>query len=411
MHLTESSQAHLKQNEIDAGLQGWKPDSLVISSTRNDDRNAGPGDGSSIPLDLPPLQQVLPFVHLFIEKVNAVIPLFHAKCLLRLVHDSYNLSPIQRDPVAWAAVNVVLGLTHRKGLVGVSSVKEAVGYLNKAQSVLPDVMLGEIQVLNIQVLVGIVMLLEGSEDLQPSLILIATTIRLAHGIGLHNRHFSAHLDPVLARQRSYVFWIAYILDKDLSLRSKQPSIQVDDDIDLDLPSSPLNELPIDNVAGINEASASPGIITTMDGAVKMDYLVTRIQLAVIEGGVYDYIFSTRAQKRSPEERSCALESVAQALEQWKTSVPPEFKAAEASRKASPDSLGLLCVLSATSLMCTTCINQANFMNAKWVGSLRNYGKDGTVPVLPPQWEELVDEVRNFMVLFGQLAVIDRWNWW
>jgi hypothetical protein len=178
-----------------------------------------------------------------------------------------------------------------------------------------------------------------------------------------------------------------------------------------LPDPHLNELRIHDTSEIDESSASPGIITTTDGTVNLEYFVTRIQLAVIEGGVYDYLFSTRSQKRSLEERSCALESVARALQQWKASVPPEFKGVEASRKASPDTFGFLCVLSATSLMCTTCINQANFMNAQWVGSLRKYGRDGTVPLLPPQWEALVDEARDLMVLFGQLGVIDRWNWW
>ena len=392
-------------------LQRQKPVLFASVSARREDRNIDHGASSSTALELPPSQQALPIIHLFIEKFNAVLPLFHAKSLLRLVHDSYNLSPKQRDPVAWAAVNVVLALAYRKGLVGISSTKEAVGYLNKAQTVLSDVVLGDIELLNIQVLVGMVMLLEGSEDLQHSLILIATTLRLAHKIGLHNRASSAHLDPTLARQRAYVFWIAYIMDKGLGLRSKQPSIQLDDDIDLDLPDSQLNELQIDDTAEIDKSNNSPGIVTTIDGTVKMDYFVTRIQLAVIEGGVYDYLFSTRSQKRNPEERSCALESVAPALQQWKASVPPEFKGTEASRKAAPDTFGFLCVLSATSLMCTTCINQANFMNAQWMGSLRKYGRDGTVPLLPPQWEALVDEARDLMVLFGQLGAMDRWNWW
>jgi hypothetical protein len=305
----------------------------------------------------------------------------------------------------------VLGLAHRKGLVGISSTKDAVGYLNKAQSVLSDVVLGDIQLLNIQVLVGMVMLLEGSEDLRPALILIATTLRLAHKIGLHNRAFSAHLDPTLARQRACVFWIAYILDKNLSLRARQPSIQLDDDIDLDLPSPHINEFRIDGTAEIGEAGSSAGIIVTADGTAKMDYFVTRIQLAVIEGGVYDYLFSTRSQKRSLEERSCALESVDRALQQWKASIPPEFKGAEASRRIPPDMIGFLSILHATSLMCATCINQANFMNAQWVASLRKYGRDGTALRLPPQWEALIEDARDLMVLFGQLGAIDRWNWW
>ena len=141
------------------------------------------------------------------------------------------------------------------------------------------------------------------------------TMRLAHKLGLHSRASSAHLDAVLARQRARVFWLAYILDKDLSMRSKQPSIQLDDDIDLDLPSPKFAAADERQMGDDDDAvGIGAGIITTADGAAKMNYFVTRIQLAVVEGGVYDYLYSTRSQKRSPEERSRALESVASALE-------------------------------------------------------------------------------------------------
>ncbi|KAI9881710.1 MAG: hypothetical protein M1823_006579, partial [Watsoniomyces obsoletus] len=300
-------------------------------------------------MSLPPLQQVLPVVQIFLQKFNAVLPLFHADTLLHLVHDFYNHGPQkQRDPVAWGAINVVLALAHRQGLAGSSNTNYSAECFSRVQSVLSAVTLGNVELLNIQVLVGMVMLSQGSQDLQPSLILLAMTMRLAHKLGLHSRASSAHLDPVLARQRARVFWLAYILDKDLSMRSKQPSVQLDDDIDLDLPSPKFaaaeRQMGDDHAAGIGA-----GIITTADGAAKMNYFVTRIQLAVVEGGVYDYLYSTRSQKRSPEERSRALESVASALERWKASNPPEFSAAAALRGVPPDTLRFLCVLHSTSL--------------------------------------------------------------
>lgn len=319
-----------------------------------------------------------------------------------------------RDPVAWAAINIVLALAHRQGLTGSGSVNRAVEYLGRAQSVLSDVVLHKTQLLNIQVLVGMVMLLQATKDLQPALILIATTMRLAHRIGLHNRRSAAHLKPIVARQHANVFWLAYLLDKDLSMRSKQPSIQRDDDIDLELPYSfPIEQDRIDDDLTNKDDSVGTGNISTIDETFKTNYFVTRIHLAVIEGGVYDYLYSTASQKRSPEERTQALESVSSALEQWKASIPFKANGVEALQSLSPTALRFLGVLEATSLMCTTLINQAHAWNAQWITSLNKYKIEGNPPSLPPRWGPLVDESRQLLVLNEQLQLgtMDRWNFW
>ncbi|KAK6365530.1 hypothetical protein LTS17_011249 [Exophiala oligosperma] len=365
---------------------------------------------SSRALDLPPLQQILPVVHLFLENFNTVLPLFHAESLLRLLHTTYNLDARSRDPVSWAAINIVVALAHRHWLTDRGNINRAMEYLVRAQSVLSEIVLDETKLLNIQVLVGMVMLLQGAKDLKPALILISTTMRLAHKIGLHNRTSAAHLDATVAGQCARVFWLAYILDKNISLRAKQPSIQRDDDIDLDLPcpvQTQKDQFNSDQADG--DDGLGTGMISTIDGAFKMDYFVTRIHLAVIEGGVYDYLYSTASQKRSLEERSHALNSVSKALEQWKTSIPLQFRGVDALQRLSPSALRFLGTLDATSLMCTTMINQAHAWNAEWITSLQKYDKEGTVPLLPPRWSSLVDESRRLLVLFEQLGSMDRWN--
>lgn len=275
---------------------------------------------------------------------------------------------------------------------------------------LSSVVLGDIKLLNIQVLVSMVMLLRASQDPKPALILIATTMRLAHAIGLHDQAYSAHLSFLDARQRAYVFWLGYILDKDLSMHSKQPSIQIDDDINLDMPSPTVLQCEGD-MSMINNTYSSMGVITTTDGIVKMNYLTACIQLAAVEGGVYDYIYSTRSRKRSPDERSRALQSVAHALEQWKASIPTEFNASACSERVAPGVLHFLGTLHSTSLACTTLINQAHAWDTEWIASIRRYGRQGIAPLLPPKWEVLVGEARGLLVLFGVLGETYRWNFW
>jgi hypothetical protein len=362
------------------------------------------------PMVLPSLEQALPVIHAYLQDFNSVLPLFDADTLLRLVHDCYSAGPLQRDPVVWAAINVVLALAQRHNIVATRDIPSSAVYLSRAESVLSRVVLGDIQLLNIQVLVGMVMLLQASQDSKPALILIGTTIRLAHGIGLHDRTYSAHLDSVQARQRACVFWLAYILDKDLSMRSKQPSIQVDDDINLDLPSPTVLQCN-ENASKPNNTDDTTGVITTADGTVKMNYFMARIQLAAVEGGVYDYIYSTRSRKRSSEERSRALQSVAYALEQWNASIPSEFEAGAGSRRVAPGMLRFLGALHSTSLACKTLINQAHAWDVEWIASIRRYSRQGIEPLLPPKWEALVGEARDLLVLFGALGETDRWNFW
>lgn len=369
------------------------------------------GNKPTKPMVLPPREHVLAVIQVYIKDFNAVLPLFDAKALLQLVHDCYNVGPLQRNPVAWAALNVVLALAQRYTVVDSHNVPSPAECINRAESVLSRVMLGDIQLLNVQVLVGMVMLLQASPDLQPSLILIATVMRLAHAIGLHDRTYSAHLDTVQAKQRACVFWLAYILDKDLSLRSKQPSIQIDDDINLELPSPTAIEHQMGDWSVPNDSDMQSGIITTTDGTAKMNYFVTRIQLAVIEGGVYDYLYSTRSQKRSLNERSHALRSVACALQQWKASIPPEFSASAGIMRVPSGMLHFLGALHSTTLACTTIMNQAHAWDAEWLASLRRYGRQGIVPQLPQQWESVVDEARDLMVLLGALGMTDCSNFW
>lgn len=54
----------------------------------------------------------------------------------------------------------------------------------------------------------------GTQNPQPSFLLVAAAIRLAHSIGLHKRGSAFNLNPVEVEQRKRVFWIAYMLDKE-----------------------------------------------------------------------------------------------------------------------------------------------------------------------------------------------------
>ncbi|KAK0113974.1 hypothetical protein ONS95_014217 [Cadophora gregata] len=348
---------------------------------------------------------------IFINSFNSVLPLFHADTLLSLVGECYAHSPHQRDPVSWAAINIVLALAAQISPIDDRDYNQKTytdgkfEYLSKAQSVISQVMLGETRLLNIQVLVGVVMVLQTEHDLTAALLFISATMRLVHKMEMHNREASAHLDLVERRQRARVFWLAYVLDKDLSLRAKQPSVQSNDDIDLEMPSL----LPTSG----EEDGGRAGIIATADGKSEMNFFLARVQLASIEGSVYDCLYSMRASKRSIEERSMARHNILSALKDWQLSIPPEFGAAVVTSTTghNPASDGFFCLLHSAALHCITLINQANAWDEKWVLGLRDHERGFGALQLPPGWDDLVRQARDYMALFGQTCSKEVWFSW
>lgn len=362
-------------------------------------------------MKLPPLQRAMAMVGIFLNTSNSLLPLFHADSLLRLVGECYARPPQQRDPVIWAAINVVFALASQQVPGGHGDARsdsptdQTMEYLGEAQSVISTVMLSETRLVNIQALVGMVMVLQTAHDLTPALMLISATMRLAHKIGLHDHAASAHLDPVERRQHARVFWLAYILDKDLSLRTQQPSIQRDEDINMELPSS----LPV----SIDDNDNMAGIVVTPDGHAMTNYFLSRVTLATIEGRIYDFLYSTRAVNGSLEDRISAKDDILNALDAWRASIPPEFSASAVSlsTRNKPAISGFFCVLHATSLQCMAFATRAHAWDGKWVDGVRSHSRGIQSIKLPSSWETLVHQARNYMLLFGDVWSRDAWHCW
>ncbi|OJJ06476.1 hypothetical protein ASPVEDRAFT_87774 [Aspergillus versicolor CBS 583.65] len=387
---TQNGGQGLEQTRITAQVEDHHEDDHTISA-----------------MELPPLEQAMAMVGIFLNSNNSVLPLFHADTLLCLVGKCYAQQPGQRDPVVWAAINVVFALASQvvPDVGSQNQTDRTTEYFNKAQSAVSTVMLGETCLLNIQVLVGMVMVLQTAHNLTPALLLISATMRLAHRLGLHNHAASAYLDPVRRRQHARVFWLAYILDKDLSLRAQQPSVQLDDDIDVELPSA----FTVSN----DDNDKMAGIVMTADGNASMNYFLARVKLANIEGRIYDCLFSNRAVNGSLEERESAKESIVSSLDEWRASIPHEFSASivTSSTRNKPANSGFFCVLHSTSLQCMALVHRAHAWDGQWVMSLRSHSRGIQMLQLPPYWETMVHQARDYMLMFRQIWSRDAWFRW
>ena len=166
---------------------------------------------------LPDRKDILPIIEHYFQKANCIIPLFDQFSFMQLFNDWYTI-PASRTRVNWAAIQVVLALGLRTagskaGELCPNSVKMADAYLNEAQSALPELVTRDGDILGLQVLLGIVFLLQYSSDQKPASVVIVSAMRLVHRLELHSTLSAQHRTSEEATQRSRVFWIAYALDK------------------------------------------------------------------------------------------------------------------------------------------------------------------------------------------------------
>ncbi|KAH8901457.1 hypothetical protein GQ53DRAFT_835242 [Thozetella sp. PMI_491] len=361
----------------------------------NNDTNRHGKSLSRLPvMDLPPSQEVIPIIETFLSTCNSVIPLFHGPTLLRTVLDWYS-HPLQRSPAVWAAINVVLALTYHQSddlpmfHGGINQ------YIQNAQSVLTELTTDNAELLNVQVFAGLVMFYQGTPNIAATTVLTATALRLAHRLGLNTHQGSEHLDAIESRQRNRVFWIIYILDRDTSFKARTPPLQSDAEIDLDMPP----EEP--------EADGA-GFVFTDDGQSKMNFFRAQVQLAHIQGKVYEAAYSVWAQNAEQEEQAQKANHTLDMLINWSSQLPPGFTASELLSSGSRALLRFFCILSAARISCFSVLLRTNHTDEKWIARLQGYGKNSTAgellapldPILPHRWELLVAESKEFLWLFA-----------
>ncbi|KAK0728293.1 fungal-specific transcription factor domain-containing protein [Lasiosphaeria miniovina] len=315
--------------------------------------------------ELPPKPEALSLLKDYFENFNCMLPLFHQPTFMHLVERQYSSDPY-RGSGWWASLNVALAIAHRlrvmSNLVPADEDEKAWAYLKNAMSVFTELTMRNTDLLSVQALLGMALFMQGTPNPQPSFLLIATAIRLSHSIGLHKRVTGFNLNPVEIEQRKRVFWIAYMLDKDLCLRSGRPPAQHDDDMNVSLPDAD----PVDNI----------GNIPLADGKGKMNLFRVMCELAMVEGKVYNKLYSTKATKQSDGELLNTIGELDQELEDWKDSIPIDFRP-EHEIKASHTPLILhIVMLHFNYYSCLTTIHRMSIHHGYWTSRLSNYAIQG-----------------------------------
>jgi hypothetical protein len=251
---------------------------------------------------LPPKDRVLNLVEKSLQGFHPAYPLFD-KARFMSVFDSLDTSV--NDPGRWACLNVVLALTSQFQHGTAQDMEEDCetwGYFQTAFAVVGQLMTMHVTLWSVQALLGMALVIQGTPNQGPVSLLISAAMKLAHRMGLHKRCQNPNISAAEIEERKRVFWIAYSLDKDLSLQMGQPLAQDDDDMDVELPSE------------IDSSLIYPGEST------RMNFFNFRARLAMIQGQIYKRLYSVKATKQAVAERVVAATELEAMLQSWRASV-------------------------------------------------------------------------------------------
>jgi hypothetical protein len=204
--------------------------------------------------------------------------------------------------------------------------------------------------------------------------------------------------------------------QDISLRAKAPSVQDDEDIDV---SSSLMIL-----------SDGSGLISTADGHSQLGFFRLRLDLARIEGKIYDLLHSSRSIKVQGPDRQQRVASLQTMLDRWYESIPAAFhmdKVYTTVRDANM--LEMITGLYHTYFICITSTHGIYSAQAEWmrkVGSLSKVAiEDFAVamhgprvtnftqnqdPPLADAWDHCVEISRGSMKLFQDASPTEGMIW-
>lgn len=356
---------------------------------------------------LPPLAELLPVIQDYFVNLNSIIPLFDEGIFMRMLNES---SPsIHTTPVLNAAVNVILALTYLYRATTHSLIPffDPQTCTSNAQSIMNNLAASDHDLLGLQVLLGLVMLNPGTQGLSTAGSLIGSAIKLAHKLRLHHSRTNALLDTETSLQRARVFWIAYILDRDVSFRRCDPPLQQENDHDIADPSSA-------------QGSGLVRFITTSGTEVYLDVFRTSVNLARIQGDIYERLYSVRAETQPFDMQQHNRNIIHLMLREWLSTIPAELHPDKLSGLSSDPATRQLVVLYFTYLSCFLQSHRVSSHDGEWISRLVNYSQrivesagpepssQALSPFLEPSsvWVEVVGAARECIRLF---RVVERDN--
>ncbi|KAE8353296.1 fungal-specific transcription factor domain-containing protein [Aspergillus coremiiformis] len=263
---------------------------------------------------LPTREETFSLLRDYIENFNVIFPVFQRSELLSLFNQE-SLDMRGQTPSQWACINAVLATAYmlrpENGGSGKTEHQKSWLFIQNALEVVNELCLGTPDLLTLQALLIMATFLLGISAVQPCGFLVSTAIHLCHELGLGKTEEGSPLCSEEIQHRRTVFWIAYWLDRELSLRFCEPPAQRDESFSATLPM----EAPTD----------SKYTMPTSDLSGSFNAFRSTCQLAMIKGQLYKDLYSPVAEDRPLSQVVASVGVLDEKLQEWKRSIPPEYQ--------------------------------------------------------------------------------------
>ena len=230
---------------------------------------------------------------------------------MKLVQRQFSWNP-DESPSWWASFNVVLAFGYmeraQKSPDGSDNIQKSLGHIKNALNVVMELFMRTADILAAQALLSLALYFQRTPNPQPLFMFAASAMRLSQSMGLHRAN-TFGFSPAEVEERRRIFWVAFILDADISLRTGRPSVQDVKDFDVPLPSkTPQDEL---------------GIMT-VDG-VQINYFHMLAEFALVQRQIHRHLYTATAFKKSGENLIREINRCKEILLGWSKSFPEQFR--------------------------------------------------------------------------------------
>ncbi|KAH8897904.1 hypothetical protein GQ53DRAFT_818158 [Thozetella sp. PMI_491] len=317
--------------------------------------------------NLPPIEDVLPVVQDYFNNFNVILPLFDRSTFMDILDENWNSGG--QDPAVRAAVNVIVALAYQHRATTRPPIpnfdpETCISNALSVASCLSKLSPGNNDLLRLETLLGLVFLYRGMPPpgISAAGSLMASAMKLAHKLRLHRSKTNALFDTESSLRRSRVFWVAYILDRDISLRTTDPPLQQENDYDIAVPLPAFG-------------SGLVRFVTHSGSEVYFDVFQASIRLACIQSAIYDRVFSVRAESQPEEVRQRSLVEIHGMLRDWLAAIPEDLRPDGLSNLSAPK-LGIrqLVSLYFGHLASALQAHKVGTHNAEWIVRLINYSQ-------------------------------------
>lgn len=246
------------------------------------------------------------------------------KDTIRQAYDSPETNPTIEEISSKACVFAFLSLSsHHFAALSVSNHVDSDGCAKQAQILIAD-FIEDASVTTLQVMVLLLMNEALCGRLEASSMYHAIACRTVYALGGHTLISDPPEDRDLTvkeleeRQIRLLFWLCYLFDKDIALRSGQPPIMSDEFCDLTLPKDYLKNRFANDL--------------TIPQNIRKPFLPNDLRLSILKSKAVRALYSVGSLRKSDAELLHTIRELDEELENWRTSIPAEYAPSLSIRK-------------------------------------------------------------------------------